>query len=118
VAGCVEQLGRLELAPLEVTLDGDVRPPGVLALEQLPARQRRAGLGKRLNLLRAAVAGELGERSREEQVACGGGGGAPGAGDDRGSAAPERRAVQDVVVHKGRGMDELDGRRRPLRALG
>ena len=51
---------------------------------------------------------ELGEGPGEEQVADRERPVTTGLGDDRWPAAPQRSTIEDVVVHQGRHVDELD----------
>ncbi len=113
----LEQRGRLQLAAAQVALDRDARGVGVLALQQLARGERRAGVRERAQLGRVAVARELGEGAREEQVAGRDRGLASGGRDDRGASAPQLGPVDHVVVDERRGVHELDRRRRAHQGL-
>ena len=95
--------------------DADV--PGVLALQQLALGQRRRRAGEHPHRLRPPVAGELGERAREQQVAGGGGDRAPRGRHHGRPAAAQVGAVEHVVVHERRRVDELDRHHRPQHPL-
>ncbi len=117
----LEQRRGLQLAAPQVALDGHVRGVGVLALQQLAFGERRAGLRERAQLLGVVVARELGERTREQQVAGRDRHLAPGDRGDGRMAAAQQGAVDQVVVDERRGVHELDrdGRaHEPLLALG
>ena len=62
-AGGLEQRCRLQLASPQVAPDRDVGRVGILALQQLPRGERRAGLREREQLGRVLVARELREGS-------------------------------------------------------
>ena len=116
-AGGLEQRRGLQLAAPQVALDRDVRGVGVLALQQLALGQRRAGVRERAQLRVVAVARELGERAREQQVAGGDRELAPGGRGDRRVPAPQLGAVDQVVVHERRRVHELDRHGRAHQAL-
>ena len=86
--------------------------PGVGALHQLAAGERATTPPTARARPRALpVDGQLGERAREEQVA-GGGGREPAALGEHGRPpAPQRRAVEHVVVHERRHVQQLHGGR-------
>ena len=112
-AGGLEQRGRLQLAAAQVALDRHLERVAVLALEQLADRQRRARVRERPQLLVVAVAGQLRERPREQQVA----------GRDRRSRGRRRRrpsgspAVAPRRRSGRRGRASPSGRARPRRRL-
>ena len=94
---------------LQVALERDVRAPRVGALHQLAAGERRRGRRERAQLRDRAVARELGEGAREQQVAGRGRRVAAGRRVDGAAPAPQRRVVEDVVVDERRRVDQLDG---------
>ena len=116
-AGGLEQGGGLQLAALQVALDGDVRRVRVLALQQLAAASAELACDSARSCAGSLVARELGERAREQQVAGRHGDVAPGRGGDRRVAAAQLRAVDQIVVDERRRVDQLDRHGRAHEAL-
>ena len=114
----LEQARGLEVAAVLVALARDTHVPRVLALQQLSLGERGRRAGEHADRLRASVAGQLGERAREEQIAGGGGDRPPGGGHDGRPAATQVGTVEHVVVHERRRVDELDRHHRSQHALG
>ena len=85
-----------------------MRRVGVLALEQLAFGERGARLREGEKLLGVLVARELRERAGEQQIAGRDRDVAPRDRRDRGMPAAQLRAVDQVIVHERRRMDELD----------
>ena len=92
-----------------MALPRHVDPPGVRALDQLPARERARGVRENLDLVDATVEGELGEGAREEQVAGRDGHLAPGLGEDGRAPPAQGRGVEHVVVHERGRVHQLHG---------
>ena len=108
-AGGLEQRRGLQSAALEIALDRDVRRVRVLALQQLAGGERRARVGEGAAAARGPVAGQLGKRAREEQVACGDRRLTSRFGRHRGPPAAQLSAVDQVVVDERGRVHELDG---------
>ena len=104
----LEQLPRLQRAPLEVRLDGRVRVVRLRALHRLAAREAERRVGEHRHRSRVAGRRQLGEGAREQVVARRARGGRPVARPGRGAAAPELGAVDQVVVDERRHVHELD----------
>ena len=107
-AGRLEERAGLQGAALDVGLDRRRRVVRLRALERLAAREPQGRVGERRDRLGVAGRGELGERARKEVVA--GRAGRICAVDRPGGrlAAPEVRAVDQVVVDERRHVHELD----------
>ena len=108
-----EQDRGLQPAALEIALDGDVARPRVVALHQLAGGELRArareDAGPRRPSRAAASSANARENSRSPVAVAR----RPAAGGDDGRpAAPQRRAVEHVVVDERRAVHELDGDRR------
>ena len=108
-AGRLEQGRGLQLAARA----GSARPrrPRARRLRAAAARLRPAPSWRpraRCSCADVAVAGELGEGAREQQVAGRDRRSAPGRGGHRGLPAAQRGAVDHIVVHQRRGVHQLD----------
>src|SRR5262249_62267754 len=67
----LEKLSGLERTALQVALDRGLRIVRLRALERLAAREREARSGERRDGPLVPRRGQLGERTREQVVACG-----------------------------------------------
>ncbi len=116
-AGGFEQRGGLQLAAPQVALDRHVRRVSVLALQQLARGEGGARVRERAQLSRILVVRELRKRAREQQIA--GGNRSLAASSSSHSWAPpaQLRAIDHVVVHERRRMNELYRDRRADQAL-
>src|SRR5262249_25255106 len=113
----LEELPGLEGATLEVRLDRRRRVVYLRSLQRLGARETKRRVGEDLDCARISGRAQLRERAREEIVARRARGGGPVDRPRGGLAAAEVRAVDEVVVHERRHVDELDryaGRERRL----
>ncbi len=90
---------------------------GILPLEQLPRGEGRAGVRERAQLGLIFVTRELRKRAREQQVTGGNGDLAPGSGSHGRTSTAQLSAVDHIVVHERRRVDELDRDSRADQAL-
>ena len=108
-AGGLEQLAGLERAALDVALDRRLRIVPLAALQGLPARERERRLSEHGHRIVVALGGERDEGAREQVIPRRLRGGGAVLGPRGGTAPPHPGPVDQIVVHEGRHVDELDG---------